>query len=193
MSFLILNNFNNRKQRVKMNSSFSSFQKIITGVPQGSLLGPLLFNKFLTYIFLLCPIEIPSYGDGSTPYAVGDFLRTTCQNVEEATNILLKCFANICMSQMQPHATTNPLTGLQPTHRPAGRSSTNPMTTNTWTINPSTTDHQPTNSLTHRPLTYQLSWPPTLWLNKLVLTVTTGLILLLIYFNLPFGLGAIYY
>ena len=50
--YLIFNYLNNRKQRVKINSSFSSFQNIISGVPQGSLLGPLLFNIFLTDIFL---------------------------------------------------------------------------------------------------------------------------------------------
>ena len=46
--YLIFNYLNNREQSVKTNSSFKSFQKIISG---GSLLGPLLFNIFLTDIF----------------------------------------------------------------------------------------------------------------------------------------------
>ena len=46
--YLIFNYLNNREQSVKTNSSFRSFQKIISG---GSLLGPLLFNIFLTDIF----------------------------------------------------------------------------------------------------------------------------------------------
>ena len=45
---LILNYLNNRKQRAKINSSFSTFQNIISEAPQGSLLGHLLFNIFLT-------------------------------------------------------------------------------------------------------------------------------------------------
>ena len=53
--YLIFNYLNNRKQRVKINSSFSSFQNLISGVPQGSLLGPLLFSIILTDIFLFCP------------------------------------------------------------------------------------------------------------------------------------------
>ena len=79
---------NNRKQRVKINWSFSSFQNIISGVPQGSFLAPLLFNIFLTDIFIFCPTEIASYADDNTPYTTGDCLKKTLQKVEEAPNIV---------------------------------------------------------------------------------------------------------
>ena len=92
--YLIFNYLNNRKQRVKTNSSFSSFQNIISGVPQGSLLGPLLFNIFLTGIFLFCPTEIASYADDEPPYATGDCLEKTLQKVEKASNTLFKWFSN---------------------------------------------------------------------------------------------------
>ena len=41
----------NRSHRISINSSFSTWEKIIASVPQGSILRPLLFNIFLNYIF----------------------------------------------------------------------------------------------------------------------------------------------
>ena len=48
---LVQNYLSNRKQRTKINSDFSSWEEILFGVPQGSILGPLLFNNFLWFVF----------------------------------------------------------------------------------------------------------------------------------------------
>ena len=41
-----------RKQRTKIGSFYSSWHDIVRGVPQGSLLGLLLFNIFINGLFL---------------------------------------------------------------------------------------------------------------------------------------------
>ena len=50
---LIHSYLSNRKQRTKINESYSSWEEILFGVPQGSILGPLLFNIVMCDLFFI--------------------------------------------------------------------------------------------------------------------------------------------
>ena len=59
-------------QKSIINGSFNSSNEIITGVPQGSILGPLLFNIFLNDIFLfISKCQLCNYDDDNTLYKSG--------------------------------------------------------------------------------------------------------------------------
>ena len=92
---LIFDYLTGRKQRVKINSSFSSYLDIFQGVPQGSILGPLLFNLFLCDLFLFVEeADIMSYADDSTPYVCSENVNVTLEKLEEARKVLYEWFSN---------------------------------------------------------------------------------------------------
>ena len=67
---LIHSYLTNRHQRVRGNSKFSSWNDIIYGVPQGSILGPLIFNIYLSDLFMFCETSnLANYADDNSPYS----------------------------------------------------------------------------------------------------------------------------
>ena len=65
----ICNYLVDREQRVKINSSFSTWSKIENGLPQGSIPGPLLFNiNTLDMFFEQKDVNFAAYADDNTPY-----------------------------------------------------------------------------------------------------------------------------
>ena len=61
----------NRVQRTKVNGCYSSWRELLRGVPQGSILGPILFNIFINDIFFfLDKTWLANYADDNTTYGV---------------------------------------------------------------------------------------------------------------------------
>ena len=82
---LLHNYLTNRNQRVKIDSTFSSWEEILFGVPQGSILGPLLFNFLCDLFLFIKDIDIASYADDNAPYTVH-------KNPEKIIKVLLLTF-----------------------------------------------------------------------------------------------------
>ena len=62
----------NRFQRSIINGCFSSWNEVITGVLQGSILGPLLFKIFLNNSFLfISKCQLCNYADDNILYKSG--------------------------------------------------------------------------------------------------------------------------
>ena len=84
-----------RKQRVKISNSYSSWEEIMFGVPQGSILGPLLFNIFICDMFLfITDSDIASYADDNTPYVSADKPQEVVKKLENISIALLTWFKN---------------------------------------------------------------------------------------------------
>ena len=85
--------FTNRKQRTKISDGFSKYQGIITGVPQGSILGPLFFNIFINDLFLsIDKSTLWIYADDNTLYTSGNDANAVINKLKQDFSKIFKWF-----------------------------------------------------------------------------------------------------
>ena len=85
----------NRKQRTKVDSFYSSWEKILSGVPQGSILRPILFNIFMCDMFLILKTtSFTGYANDNTPFVVRENTINVIKAHEDIGENLIKWFSD---------------------------------------------------------------------------------------------------
>ena len=96
---LVYSYLTNRTQRVKIGSTYSSAQHISIWVPQGSVLGPLLFNIFTNDLFYMeMELEICNFEGDTTIYACDTHVEAAMIKLEGDLQGLMQWFTNNAMS-----------------------------------------------------------------------------------------------
>ena len=82
-----------RTQRTKVDGEYSKQRTLKYGVPQGSILGPLLFNLFMNDIFyFLNEAKLANYADDISTYLSKESIFPFLHALKSETEIVLNLF-----------------------------------------------------------------------------------------------------
>ena len=71
---------------VKIRNSFSLLKLILSDIPQGSILGPIIFNIFMNDIFFLLGSDLHNFADDNTVTAVAETIQDVLNSPEVKTS-----------------------------------------------------------------------------------------------------------
>ena len=83
---LLLSYLNNRKQSVKVKGVRSISQLIKNGAPQGSILGPILFNIFINDPYYVLQSDLHIFADDNTISAISDTVSGLINSLTDKAN-----------------------------------------------------------------------------------------------------------
>ena len=95
---LIASYLRDRKQRIKLGNSRSEWTELFKGVPQGSILGPLIFNIFLNDIFyFVSKGDLYNYSDDNCISVSHQNISVLSKQLENETRVMVEWFAENSM------------------------------------------------------------------------------------------------
>ena len=89
---LIYDYISHRKECTKVNECYTSWHEIFYGVPQGSVLTPLLFNIYINELFFADEFQMMNFADDCSLYNFSLSINDVIHTLEKQTTLLIEWY-----------------------------------------------------------------------------------------------------